>query len=72
MVFGQGEDGPFLSEEDARKWVRKIDKKGAKGIKFFGAPANIMRAALDEAGKTGLGKDGGLREALGSPAEHLL
>jgi len=55
VVFGQGEDGPFLSEEDARKWVRKIDKKGAKGIKFFGAPANIMRAALEEAGKTGLG-----------------
>ena len=55
VVFGQDEDGPFLTAEDARRWVRKIDKKGALGIKFFGAPANIMQAALDEAGKAGLG-----------------
>lgn len=53
--FGQGETEPFLTEEDTRQWVRGIAKKGAKGIKFFGAPANIMRAALDEAGKQGLG-----------------
>jgi len=53
--FGQGEKGPFLTEEATRAWVRKIAKKGAKGIKFFGAPANIMQAALDEAGKQGLG-----------------
>ena len=53
--FGQGAKGPFLSEEDARRWVRKIAKDGAAGIKFFGAPANIMQAALDEAAKQGLG-----------------
>lgn len=55
VVFGQGEKGPFLSGEETRRWVRKIAKKGAVGIKFFGAPANIMQAALDEAGKQGLG-----------------
>jgi len=53
--FGQGEDGPFLTGEDTRRWVRKIAKEGAAGIKFFGASANIMQAALDEAGKQNLG-----------------
>ena len=55
VAFGQGETGPFIDEEATRVWVRKIAKQGAAGIKFFGAPANIMRAALDEAGKQGLG-----------------
>ncbi len=55
VAFGQGEGGPFLTEEAARAWVRKIAKQGASGIKFFGAPPNIMRAALEEAGKQGLG-----------------
>ncbi len=55
VVFGQGEKGPFLTEEDARRWVRKVAKKGAVGIKFFGASARIMQAALDEANKQGLG-----------------
>jgi hypothetical protein len=55
VVFGQGETGPFLSAEAARSWVIKIAKQGAAGIKFFGAPSNIMRAALDEAARHGLG-----------------
>ena len=55
VAFGQGESGPFLTEDDTRKWVRDIAKKGAAGIKFFGGPSNIMSAALDEAGKQGLG-----------------
>jgi len=53
--FGQGEPGPFLSTEAARSWVKKVAKQGAAGIKFFGAPPDIMSAALDEAGKQGLG-----------------
>jgi hypothetical protein len=53
--FGQGADGPFLKPEDARAWVRDIAKRGASGIKFFGAPPEIMEAALDEARKQGLG-----------------
>lgn len=55
VFFGQSESGPLLSEEATRRWVRKIAKEGAAGIKFFGAPANIMKAALDEAGKQSLG-----------------
>jgi imidazolonepropionase-like amidohydrolase len=53
--FGQGVDGPLLEPEDARAWVRDIAKRGASGIKFFGAPPEIMEAALDEASKQGLG-----------------
>lgn len=53
--FGQGLDGPITTPEQARKWVRDIAAAGARGIKFFGAPPEIMRAALDEAGKQGLG-----------------
>ena len=53
--FGQGHDGPFLDPEEARNWVRTVARQGARGIKFFGAPPEIMRAALDEARKQGLG-----------------
>jgi imidazolonepropionase-like amidohydrolase len=53
--FGQGADGPFLEPGEARAWVRDIAKRGASGIKFFGAPPDIMEAALDEARKMGLG-----------------
>jgi hypothetical protein len=53
--FGQGTDGPFLKPEEARAWVRSVARRGARGIKFFGAPPEIMQAALDEARKEGLG-----------------
>lgn len=53
--FGQGEGKPIISEEQARNWVRSIARKGASGIKFFGAPKHIMQAALDEATEQGLG-----------------
>jgi imidazolonepropionase-like amidohydrolase len=53
--FGQGADGPFLEPGEARAWVRDIAKRGASGVKFFGAPPEIMEAALDEARKMGLG-----------------
>ncbi|MFT5736644.1 MAG: hypothetical protein ACI9SG_000988, partial [Maribacter sp.] len=39
----------------AREWVRANAKKGADGIKFFGAEPEIMAAALDENKKLGLG-----------------
>jgi imidazolonepropionase-like amidohydrolase len=53
--FGQGRDGPLLEPDEARAWVRDAARRGARGIKFFGAPPAIMRAALDEAQKQGLG-----------------
>ena len=52
--FGQGHDGPFLEPDEARAWVRDMARRGARGIKFFGAPPGIMQAALDEAQKQGL------------------
>ncbi len=42
------------STEAARERVREIKKNGADGIKFFGAPEEILWAALDEAKKQGL------------------
>lgn len=53
--FGMGADSPLLDPEGTRRWVRKIAGQGAAGIKFFGAPPDIMKAALDEARKQGLG-----------------
>ena len=53
--FGMGGDQPVSTEKQARIWVKDIARKGAKGIKFFGASPKIMAAALDEAKKQGLG-----------------
>jgi imidazolonepropionase-like amidohydrolase len=55
VFFGQGVDKPFTKTEEVRAWVRDVARRGARGIKFFGAPPEIMRAALDEATKQGLG-----------------
>lgn len=53
-AFGMGwEDYPNTPEQ-ARAWVRENAQKGADGIKFFGAPPEIMSAALDENKKLGL------------------
>lgn len=53
-AFGLGNEKKIASPEEARQWVQKVEKKGADGIKFFGARPDIMEAALDEAGKLGL------------------
>lgn len=52
--FGQGSKNPISTPEMARAWVRENAKKGADGIKFFGASPEIMQAALDENKKLGL------------------
>jgi hypothetical protein len=52
--FGQGSEPGISTPEMAREWVRLNAKKGADGIKFFGAPPKIMAAALDENKKLGL------------------
>jgi hypothetical protein len=52
--FGQGSKDPITTPEQAREWVRANAKKGADGIKFFGAEPEIMTAALDENKKLGL------------------
>ncbi|WP_299437613.1 amidohydrolase family protein [uncultured Aquimarina sp.] len=53
--FGQGSKESISTAEMARNWVRENAKKGADGIKFFGAAPEIMKAALDENKKLGLG-----------------
>lgn len=55
LGFGQGAEKPIYTAEQARVWVRKAARKGAKGLKFFGATPKIMEAALDEAKKQNLG-----------------
>ncbi len=55
LVFGLGEETPITTPEGARKWVDKIAKAGASGIKFFGTHPKIFRAAVEQARKRGLG-----------------
>ena len=52
--FGQGAKQPISTPEMAIEWVKENAKKGADGIKFFGAAPEIMEAALRENKKLGL------------------
>jgi imidazolonepropionase-like amidohydrolase len=53
-AFGQGSKDPITTAEQAIAWVRDNAKKGADGIKFFGASPEVMKAALEENKKLGL------------------
>ena len=53
--FGSGWDETPSTPEKAREWVRFVAQRGADGIKFFRAAPDVLRAALDEARKQGLG-----------------
>ena len=53
--FGRGTSNPPSTPDEAREWVRFVAEKGADGIKFGGAPPEILQAALDEAKIQGLG-----------------
>lgn len=53
-AFGMGSDTPISTPEQARVWVRENVKKGADGIKFFGAEPEVFKAALEENKKLGL------------------
>lgn len=53
-AFGQGAKQPITTAEQAIEWVRENQKKGADGIKFFGAPPLVMDAAIRENKKLGL------------------
>ena len=53
--FGAGEENGINSPEEAREWVKTNAKAGSDGIKFFGAAPEIMKAALEENNKLGLG-----------------
>lgn len=53
-AFGQGNRGAITTAEQARNWVRENAKKGADGIKFFGASPEVMDAAVRENKTLGL------------------
>jgi hypothetical protein len=52
--FGSGSDEPLVTADQARDWVKQNAKNGADGVKFFGAPPEVMAAALSENKKLGL------------------
>ncbi len=52
--FGFGWGANFRTEADTKKWVKKIAKQGAEGIKFGGTSPKIFKAAIEEANKQGL------------------
>lgn len=47
-AFGQGNRSAITNAEQARNWVKENAKKGADGIKFFGASPEVMDAAVRE------------------------
>ena len=55
-MFGSGELGlpRPTTPEAAREHIRLMKKLGASGVKFIGAPQDVLEAALDEADKQGL------------------
>lgn len=53
--FGLGADAPISTPKQAREWVQDSARRGAKGVKFFGASPAIMRAAFAELNKQNLG-----------------
>lgn len=53
-VFGQGNQGEITTGQQAIQWVQENQKKGADGIKFFGAKPEVMEAALKENKRLGL------------------
>tara|TARA_R100000935_G_scaffold2632_1_gene7044 strand:+ start:2123 stop:3712 length:1590 start_codon:yes stop_codon:yes gene_type:complete len=53
-AFGQGSKEGISTPAQAKAWVQENAKKGADGVKFFGAAPEIMKAALEENKKLGL------------------
>ena len=53
-AFGQGAKEPIATAEQAIAWVEENKKKGADGIKFFGASPVVMDAALRRNKELGL------------------
>jgi len=53
-MFRRDATYPIDTPEAARRRIREIKEQGAAGVKFLGAPAEILFAALDEAEEVGL------------------
>ena len=54
FAFGLGADKKITTTKEAKNWVKKIARQGAKGIKFFGSQPEIFQAAVTEAEQRGL------------------
>lgn len=52
--FGQGAGKTIATAQEAKDWVNANAKKGADGIKFFGAKPDVMQAAMEENKRIGL------------------
>ena len=48
-------NGEITNAQEARAWVQANYRRGADGIKFFGASPEVMQAALEENKRLGLG-----------------
>jgi cytosine/adenosine deaminase-related metal-dependent hydrolase len=48
LAFGTDSEVPIVTEGDARRWVDSARKRGAEGVKFFGAPPAQFQGALAE------------------------
>lgn len=53
--FMTRESGSINTPGEARERIRRIERAGAAGVKFIGAPEEVLWAALDEANRLGLG-----------------
>ncbi len=53
--FGAGHDGPITTAREAERWVRRMERQGAEGFKFFGSHPKVLEAAIREADSRGLG-----------------
>jgi cytosine/adenosine deaminase-related metal-dependent hydrolase len=53
-ALGTGRDAPIATPEQARAWVRRVAEQGADGVKFFEAPPDVLKAAIQEADQQGL------------------
>lgn len=55
LAFGTDATQPIRNGDDARAWVQQTRERGGQGVKFFGAAPELMRHALDETRKLGMG-----------------
>ena len=53
-ALGINRDAPITTPKQARTWVQSMAEKGADGIKFFEAPPDVLKAAIQEADEQGL------------------
>jgi hypothetical protein len=67
FVPGMGEDwedGPIVTPDDARAWIKWAARKGIDGIKIFNNPPDVLEALLDEAQKNNLGSTAHINQLM--------